>query len=240
MVARYQEFVDEVMARGELDTAEEARAGTVHVVEAVAERVDDRERELLAERLSGKIREAVRWGERDGTGEADTFLEDVAARTGRPVEHARYLVMAVLSELTRQDSELGESLSDQLPAEITALFAAPGGGPPPQRGTAAAEDRPRPLDSDELERALAQLDDWSGDTGRITRTVVLPSDRWPPLLRRVETVQQELSHHAKVDRGSNDDLTFSVRTRSVDAVTELDLELARRIDEAVAQVSSGG
>ncbi|NYH77824.1 pterin-4a-carbinolamine dehydratase/uncharacterized protein (DUF2267 family) [Actinopolyspora biskrensis] len=240
MVARYQEFVDGVVARGELDSAEEARAGTIRVVEALAERVGERERELLAERLPGKIRDSIRWDERTGHGEPDTFLEDVAVRTERPAEHTRYLVMAVLSELTSQDSELAESLSNRLPAEVTELFSSPGGRPPPERGTAGVGDRPRPLEADELERALTGLDDWAGDTGRITRTVVLPSDRWPPLLRRVEAVQQELSHHAKVDRGSNDDLTFSVRTRSVEAVTELDLELARRIDEAVAQVSSGG
>ncbi|MGN9795916.1 4a-hydroxytetrahydrobiopterin dehydratase [Streptomyces sp. OZ13] len=80
---------------------------------------------------------------------------------------------------------------------------------------------------------------WSGDTGRLTRTVALPEDRLPPLVDAVRRAGADLSHRADWEL-TGDGVVFSLRTRSVDAVTRLDLELADRIDAAVEAVGSGG
>ncbi len=238
MVVQYQQFVDGVMARADLDTAERARDAAVDVLQHVALRLDEVDRRQLATVVPPKIRDGVDW---DGaTREGANLLDDVAASSGETVERARYLVGGVLSELRVEETALAESLRHRLPDEFAPLFSAPGGGPPPHWGTAGSDDRPRPLDATELARALDDLVDWSGDTRKISRTVSLPRDRWNPLLNRIEAVQQELSHHADIDRGEQDVITFGVRTRSIDAVTELDLRLARRIDEAVNEVGSGG
>lgn len=87
-----------------------------------------------------------------------------------------------------------------------------------------------PLAPAELTEALAALPGWHGDTGRIARTVQ-PRDIWT-LLERVADAEAELDHHTLVDleRGT---VTFVLWTHTCDAVTDADLELARRISEVV-------
>ncbi|MDR7300262.1 DUF2267 domain-containing protein [Haloactinomyces albus] len=241
MVAQYQEFIDGVKNHAGLSETDEARQAAVHVVEAVARHLDGVDQQQLATALPETIRSSVRWGLENASAHSlEEFLQDVAQRTERTPERARYLAQGVLSELTAQDRALADTLEHRLPDEFSALFAAPGGGPPPDWRAASADDRPRPLDAGELERALEQLVGWAGDTERISREVVLPPERWDPVHRRVNAAQQELSHHASVEERSDGVVVFSLRTRSLGAVTELDLQLAQRIDAAVSEVGSGG
>jgi 4a-hydroxytetrahydrobiopterin dehydratase len=90
------------------------------------------------------------------------------------------------------------------------------------------------LDADAVSAALAGLDGWSGDTEAITRTAQLPS--FPDAIAvvdRVAVVAEEMNHHPDIDiRWRN--LTFTCATHSAGGVTELDVELARRINEIVA------
>lgn len=67
---------------------------------------------------------------------------------------------------------------------------------------------------------------WSGDGGRLTRTVALLKDRLAPLLGAVERAARDLRHKADVHE-EDEAISFSLRTPSGDAVTRLDLELAR-------------
>jgi 4a-hydroxytetrahydrobiopterin dehydratase len=83
---------------------------------------------------------------------------------------------------------------------------------------------------DQLTLALAGLDGWHGDTHRIRRTVH-PADLWD-LLERVAATEAELNHHTLVDLDAGT-LTFTVWTHTCDAVTDADLELARRINAII-------
>ena len=90
------------------------------------------------------------------------------------------------------------------------------------------------LSADQVAAGLADLDDWSGDTSGITRTVALPTFLSAiAVVDRVATVAEGADHHPDIDiRWRN--LTFSCVTHSAGGVTAKDLALARRIDEIVA------
>ncbi|GAB3289332.1 DUF2267 domain-containing protein [Parasphingorhabdus pacifica] len=241
MAIRYQQFVDGVRERADLPAAEDARHTAVNVIEVIAGYLDGVDQQQLATVLPGKISEKVHW-DRSAVGAVDSegeLVAEVARKAGVSPERGRYLTQAVLSELAADESSLAESLRHRLPSEIIGMFEAPGHGPPPDWAAAEAEARPRPLDSDELSRALGELVDWSGTTEQISRLVGLPKDRFSPLMTQVKAAEKELSHHASIDE-RDDGILFSLRTWSLEAVTELDLQLARRIDAAVTEVSSGG
>ncbi|MCW2613686.1 MAG: putative pterin-4-alpha-carbinolamine dehydratase [Frankiales bacterium] len=86
-----------------------------------------------------------------------------------------------------------------------------------------------PLTADQLAEALATLPGWSGDLRRLERTVLLPPDRAAALRARVAAAADELDHHPVVEDVPGG-LRFVVWTHVRDAVTELDVALARRID----------
>ncbi|WP_324273185.1 4a-hydroxytetrahydrobiopterin dehydratase [Blastococcus brunescens] len=98
---------------------------------------------------------------------------------------------------------------------------------------------PRLLGRDEIDRALGALEGWEGDEHRLRRVVVLPPERQRPLRDAVARAEQDMTHHARVEQ-SRDSITFEVWTHSLDRVTDMDVELARRIDAAVAAVGSSG
>jgi pterin-4a-carbinolamine dehydratase len=61
----------------------------------------------------------------------------------------------------------------------------------------------------------------------------------PPLRDAAARAEREMSHHAGVEQHEGR-VTFEVWTHSLDRVTEMDVELARRIDEAVDTVGPAG
>ncbi|MCV2489401.1 4a-hydroxytetrahydrobiopterin dehydratase [Geodermatophilus sp. YIM 151500] len=90
--------------------------------------------------------------------------------------------------------------------------------------------RPPRLSPDELSAALGDLPLWSGDTGGLHRTVELPSFRDAvAAIGAVADVAEELDHHPDVDLRWRT-LHFALVSHSAGGVTELDLQLARRID----------
>jgi pterin-4a-carbinolamine dehydratase/1-acyl-sn-glycerol-3-phosphate acyltransferase len=89
------------------------------------------------------------------------------------------------------------------------------------------------LDGDAVATALEALDGWSGDPTALTRTVQLPS--FPDavaVVDRVAVAAEEMDHHPDIDIRYRT-LTFVCATHSAGGVTELDIELARRIDGIV-------
>ena len=90
--------------------------------------------------------------------------------------------------------------------------------------------RPSRLSPDEIAAALHGLPAWSGDGDGISRTVELPSfqDAVAAIVA-IADVAEELDHHPDVDLCWRT-LHLAVVTHSAGGVTELDLELARRID----------
>ena len=90
--------------------------------------------------------------------------------------------------------------------------------------------RPPRLPPDELATALSGLPLWSGDGEGIRRSVELPGfpDAVAALVR-MAFVAEQLDHHPDVDLRWRT-LHLTLVTHSAGGVTELDLELARRID----------
>ena len=66
--------------------------------------------------------------------------------------------------------------------------------------------------------------------------IEIPAERVEPLTSAVHRIESELNHHARISRDDSG-LTFTVWTHSLGGVTDLDLDLARRIDEAIRTVA---
>jgi 4a-hydroxytetrahydrobiopterin dehydratase len=90
------------------------------------------------------------------------------------------------------------------------------------------------LSTDDVVRALAELDGWAGDTSQLRRSVKAPSfAAGIRLVDAVAKVADEMDHHPDIDiRWTT--ITFTCSTHSAGGVTELDVALARRINELVA------
>ena len=239
----YSTFVTAVRERAGASDTEEARRAAEAVLAAVADVLDRAERRRLAEAVPGRLRKAVRAAGAPaghGGGQVDTseLVHAVAEGTGCPPERARCYPQAVLTALTDAEPELTGDLRRHVPDP--GLLASAGRGRAARRGAAAeARRQPRPLGADELERELAGMPGWTGDTRRLRRSVSLPQDRVRPLLDRVARAESELNHHARVVQAT-EGVVFELWTHAVDRVTDLDLDLARRIDEAVRAVGSEG
>jgi len=90
--------------------------------------------------------------------------------------------------------------------------------------------RPPRLSPDEVSAALHGLPLWSGDGEGLSRTVELPSFRDAvAAIVAVADVAEEMDHHPDVDLRWRT-LRFALSTHSAGGVTDLDLQLARRID----------
>jgi 4a-hydroxytetrahydrobiopterin dehydratase len=84
-------------------------------------------------------------------------------------------------------------------------------------------------DAEQLAAELGRLPHWTGDTARISRTVLLPAELDAVVRQRVMAVADEVDHHPVIEDvpgGSRYVLWTHVR----DGVTELDIDLAGRID----------
>jgi 4a-hydroxytetrahydrobiopterin dehydratase len=92
----------------------------------------------------------------------------------------------------------------------------------------------RRLDAEEIDRQLGELPGWSGDGSALRRSVAFAD--FPTAIRAVEDIAvlaEAMDHHPDIDiRWRTLHLTLS--THSAGGVTQLDIELAHRIDDAVA------
>jgi 4a-hydroxytetrahydrobiopterin dehydratase len=88
-----------------------------------------------------------------------------------------------------------------------------------------------PLSQKDIEDRLAELPGWSLDGDRISRSYRLGSHfAAAGLVVHIAQVQDELDHHSDLTLGYHT-VSLSVNTHTVGAVTELDLGLARRVEE---------
>jgi len=94
------------------------------------------------------------------------------------------------------------------------------------------------LSADDLAGRLATLNGWSGDDRAITRTVELPSFvAAVEVVNQVAQVAEAMNHHPDMDIRYNK-LTFSCSTHTAGGVTDLDAELAGRINEIVPSAAA--
>ena len=86
------------------------------------------------------------------------------------------------------------------------------------------------LDDRLVTDAMSNLDEWTGDAKRISRTVRV--DDPEALLSSVAESADSMDHHPEVSR-DGESITFTLWTHSEGGVTELDIALASRIDDLV-------
>ena len=86
------------------------------------------------------------------------------------------------------------------------------------------------LDDRLVADAMQNLDEWSGDAKRISRTV--PVADADDLLAKVSEAADALNHHPEIER-EGEGITFVLWTHSEGGVTELDIALASRIDDLI-------
>ena len=98
---------------------------------------------------------------------------------------------------------------------------------------------PTPLDADQITAQLETLPGWAGDSEGIRRTFQAPSFlAGIALVVEVAEAAEELDHHPDIDIRWRK-VTFFLVTHSAGGVTDLDVDLARRIDAmAVARWDS--
>lgn len=91
-----------------------------------------------------------------------------------------------------------------------------------------------PLPREKIEARLRDLPGWSLDGGRLTRSYRLGSHfAATAMVVHIAQIQDELNHHSELTLGYNT-VSLSVHTHSAGgAVTDKDVELARRV-EAIA------
>ena len=90
--------------------------------------------------------------------------------------------------------------------------------------------RPPRLSADQVTAALRELPQWTGDESGIRRTVELPGFRDAVAgIVAIADVAEEMDHHPDIDLRWRT-LHLALVSHSAGGVTELDLELARRID----------
>jgi 4a-hydroxytetrahydrobiopterin dehydratase len=90
--------------------------------------------------------------------------------------------------------------------------------------------RPARLSADDVSTALSGLPLWSGGPEGIERTLELPSFRTAvEAVSMIADVAEQLDHHPDMDLRWRK-VRVAVSTHSAGGVTELDLELARRVD----------
>jgi uncharacterized protein (DUF2267 family)/pterin-4a-carbinolamine dehydratase len=232
-VLAHREFLEAVADRAGLDRADAARRPTESVLVCVARRLDDTGRDALGSTLPTQLATLVRVSaplRRDD--DKTLFLQTVASELDTSPERARFLAQAVLSALADQDAPTAETVRSQLPEDFLDLFAAPGDGPPPDLAATAAMPGPTDLTAEEVAAALATLPGWTGDVRALERTVGLPPEDGQELRDRISGVERAMNHHAVVEEQA-DGTTFRVWTHARGVVTDLDVELARRISEII-------
>lgn len=94
--------------------------------------------------------------------------------------------------------------------------------------------RPAPMSSDALADAVADLPGWDVIDGRLHRELHFTDfTRAFGFMAAVATVAQALDHHPDWSN-SYGSVTVDLATHDVGGVTELDVELARRMSEIAA------
>lgn len=231
-VITYRDLVADVGRRAGVDF-DQARAAAEATVAALAQALDEDDRQRLLDAVPNQLRDerALTFGDRrrDLAG----FLNEVARLTRQSPERARYQAQATLSALAERDPELVDSLD--LPAELRDLLASPaaGGGLVETTGATAA------LTEDEVRAALDTLPYWSGDRSRLVRTIQLPPENLDRVLGRLARLRPDTGRGPSVGRESPDTAVITVRTRALDGVTALDVDLAHEIDNAIQEVGAG-
>jgi pterin-4a-carbinolamine dehydratase len=229
---RYRELVTSAAEQAGVDfgTAREAGRATVSVL---ARMCDEEDRRRLLEVVPAELTEGQDVSTPIPRRDAIGFVQEVSRLLDWPAEQSRVRVQAVLAAIAAQDGDVLGAL--RLPEELAELTRAPR----PGGGLVAPDGHTAGLDDEEVRAALRRLPDWTGDSQAITRTLVLPSDQLERVLIRLDRLKQELGRGPRISRTDEQTARFVVRTTNAGAVTALDIDLAHRVDEAIARSNAG-
>ncbi|GHJ54992.1 hypothetical protein Nm8I071_42990 [Nonomuraea sp. TT08I-71] len=228
----YRDLVDDVSRRAGVDfsTAKVAAEATVL---ALARALDEAERERLLEAVPVKLHDVVPVDGIERRRDLPGFLAEVGRRSRLTPEQARYQAQATLAALADADGDLVESL--RVPDGLRDLLAPPVAG----GGLVGATSATAPLDEQELRDALAQLPYWSSDRQSLVRTIELPAGNLDRVLDRLDQLRGETGRGPQIGRPDQDSAVLTVRTQQVDGVTAVDVDLARRVDDAIDEAGAG-
>ncbi|MEU1840991.1 DUF2267 domain-containing protein [Micromonospora chersina] len=228
----YRDLVDDVSRRAGVDfsTAKVAAEATVL---ALARALDEAERERLLEAVPVKLHDVVPVDGIERRRDLPGFLAEVGRRSRLTPEQARYQAAATLAALADADGDLVESL--RVPDGLRDLLAPPVAG----GGLVGATSATAPLDEQELRDALAQLPYWSSDRQSLVRTIELPAGNLDRVLDRLDQLRGETGRGPQIGRPDQDSAVLTVRTQQVDGVTAVDVDLARRVDDAIDEAGAG-
>lgn len=231
MAVQYEVLLDTVCRSTDLG-AGPARAAAEAALTTLARRLGRTDRRRLLDELPTELRddfpvdgEPMDWDEA-------AFVREASLLARRPPEEARLRTRAVLAALAELEPDLVASFV--LPTDIRDMFAPLRAGD----GIVGPQGGQPPLTPEELAEAMRRLPYWSGDLNALVRTIELPDANLDRVLDRIELLRRNLGRGPRVrrHRGSAD---LVVCTSSVDAVTELDIELAHRIDAAIDEAGAG-
>ncbi|MEU4371724.1 DUF2267 domain-containing protein [Micromonospora chersina] len=228
----YRDLVDDVSRRAGVDfsTAKVAAEATVL---ALARALDEAERERLLEAVPVKLHDVVPVDGIERRQDLPGFLAEVGRRSRLTPEQARYQAQATLAALADADGDLVESL--RVPDGLRDLLAPPVAG----GGLVGATSAAAPLDEQELRDALAQLPYWSSDRQSLVRTIELPAGNLDRVLDRLDQLRGETGRGPQIGRPDQDSAVLTVRSQQVDGVTAVDVDLARRVDDAIDEAGAG-
>ncbi|MFG2109575.1 DUF2267 domain-containing protein [Micromonospora chersina] len=228
----YRDLVDDVSRRAGVDfsTAKVAAEATVL---ALAWALDEAERERLLEAVPVKLHDVVPVDGIERRQDLPGFLAEVGRRSRLTPEQARYQAQATLAALADADGDLVESL--RVPDGLRDLLAPPVAG----GGLVGATSAVAPLDEQELRDALAELPYWSSDRQSLVRTIELPAGNLDRVLDRLDQLRRETGRGPQIGRPDQDSAVLTVLTQQVDGVTAMDVDLARRVDDAIDEAGAG-
>ena len=238
LARRYREVVGEVGRRIGVgfDEARSAAEATVTVT-ARALGIDDRQRFL--DRLPAALHENFAVDVPYPPSGLAGFVEEVGRISHQDPEVARVRAQAVLSVLAEEDRELVDSV--HLPEDLRDLLEPPpaGGGLTGPGGVSGPGGPNTPLTAGELRDALERLPYWDGTQGALRRTITLPEGNLDRVLARLDGVRGDGNRTPKIIRDDRDNATIVLRSANQEAVTALDVDLARRVDAAIEEAGGG-
>lgn len=219
---RYRELVETVAQRSGVNI-EQARVATDATIATLARTLADPQRQLLLRQVPETMKR-----EKEAPGPApdtDSFVAEVSWLMGVEEPLARYRAQAVLSAVAEQEPDLVTEL--RIPDALWALFEEPPGAAGPV------------LTDEELGAALDRLRYWDGDRHALWRFLVLPPENLEAVLDRLELMKPDYGRAPHIERRAKDMAVLIASTRSVNAVTAPDVELAHRVDEIIEQAGAG-
>jgi pterin-4a-carbinolamine dehydratase len=229
---RYRELVEAVAEVTGIDFAA-AREASRATWSVLARMLDETDRRRLLDTLPAEFFEAQDVSTPITDPDPIGFVREVSALLRCPPEQARLRAQAVLSAVDTQGRAVLGTLP--LPDELTELTEPPR----PGGGVMGPDGHTARLDDEEVRTALRRLPDWSGDPQALTRTLVLPPDQLERVLARLSGLKQELGRGPHISRPDEQTARFTVSTTNAGGVTELDLDLAAQVDQAIERAGAG-